>query len=355
MPINELETTTQLPKLGRISLGFKASKQKNGKAVTFPARAKTFCFSSDSQERIEYVAHALGGKCEQTPGEEGRWHCVSAASEIGVVLPADDERLVFSQWMESWTRGRRLRRCDRDTYAGIDSETGEFVADQPCVCKALELQGEDACKPTLRLSLVVVELLDAPGLGVWTATSNGWRSCRNILSGLRLIHGVYGRLAGAPLKLGIEEYVARPAGANQSQKLRALTLNVAGTMRTALQGARERIALEAGGVPSQPSFLAALDGYALPDPDAPAGHEGAQTDCCGNLGQEGCCLEADPDEMEQELLGPTPAQQQTLQAFALANPDRYHDALAVKGVTSARDLKPEQVAALIKELEGAPA
>jgi hypothetical protein len=241
VPIKTLNT--YLPRLGRVSLGFKT---RTDKGVVVPRKADTLCFTSDVRARVETLAGIYGGTVrEAIPGADGadRWLLVSEAVEANVVIPSNDMQLVFSEWMELHTASGLKRRCDGErvvTGKEVDGETGEItlLEDVPCVCREFDLVGPEACKPTLRLNVILPDALDAEGLGVWLVTSTGWRSNQHVNAALKTIQMFFGdRIAGMPLVLGMQEAKAQVPGKNgkpTTTTYRHFTLRAATSMREAL-------------------------------------------------------------------------------------------------------------------------
>jgi hypothetical protein len=209
VPIKTLQT--RLPRLGRVSLGYRT---KSSKGKTIPAKSKTIVFSAPSRERLEQLAGIYGGEVREAvePGPDGAelFVLVSTSTELAVIVPADADELVFAEWLELHGSGGLRRRCDGETIVKgreLDEATGELRAleNVPCICAAEGLTGDKACKPTMRLNVILPDALDAEGLGVWTVTSSGWQSVSHVKSGLDLLRMFFGRVAGIPLKLSVLE------------------------------------------------------------------------------------------------------------------------------------------------------
>jgi len=204
MPIEDIKP--YFPRLGRITAGYTTVKKTQRGPIVVPTKSETFVFSSDDRERLEVVAEVLGGVVEPSPDprSEGRFRCITRASEIEVFLPSDDER-GWDSWYELWGQGGCLRRCTGITAQFvIDPQTGERREWVPCACKAQGLQRTDPnhCRPVSRLNVVVPALKDAPGLGVWQVTSRGISTYLSIQAAVDLARR-FGPISGVPLLLRI--------------------------------------------------------------------------------------------------------------------------------------------------------
>lgn len=247
-PIKNL--STPIPRLGRISLGYKA---KTDRGVTHPVKAKTLVFSSDNPRRLEVLSGFYGGTVRKSvdagPDGADRFVLVSAADECRVWLPSNDLDLVLSEWMELFSASGLKRRCDGETVLTArhaDAETGEItrLEDVPCICaEEGSLGSPQGCKPTLRLNVVLPDALEVEGLGVWVVTSTGWRSNSSVMSAIKMLQMFFGeRIAGVPLTLGVLEAKAQLAD-GKVQKYRHFTLNAAVTLAEGLAAAAERRSL----------------------------------------------------------------------------------------------------------------
>jgi TusA-related sulfurtransferase len=163
-----IEVQKRLMELGRVRLGEKGPKGE-------PRKLSTLRFTSASRALLEAIAAQHGGQVTVWTGapDEGFFQVTTEATEIDIVLPpvfsdADGTPTVaYSQWMELWSGGGCLRRCDGVT---------EALSGKDCIC-AEEGKEERACKPTTRVSFM---LPDIPGLGVWRLDSHGWNAATEL-------------------------------------------------------------------------------------------------------------------------------------------------------------------------------
>lgn len=184
MPIVDLQL--RLRELGRIRLGQKGSKGE-------PQKLDRFRITSPNRGLIEQVAGLYGGTVAPwTPqGGSPQFEVVTNVTSIPVVVPPQS---AYTQWMELWSGGGCVRRCDgqRDT-----------ISDVPCLCKA---EGSESCKPTTRLNVMLREVA---ALGVWRLETHGWNAAVE-LPGMAEICSRVGR--DLPASLTLEQRTSKSNG-----------------------------------------------------------------------------------------------------------------------------------------------
>jgi hypothetical protein len=151
MPIKDIQIT--LREVGRIRCGDQVQRGK-GKA---PRKLDRFRFTSDDAQQLAIVAELYGGSVEQWEGAADQYQVYTTAERIPVMMVPGLRPI--TQWMEAWSGGGCLRRCDGYT---------DSISGQSCLCNG---QGERICKPTTRLHVVLPEI---PGLGTWRLESHGY-------------------------------------------------------------------------------------------------------------------------------------------------------------------------------------
>lgn len=207
MPIETL--SRRLRELGRIRLGatetftYESGKRK-GEEGTRPVKLDRFRFTSADEQLIRAAAALYGGTPQPWDGGQGaQWEVLTDARDLPVQLPPVDG---FSQWLEMWSGGGCVRRCD-----GVQ----ETLSGGPCVCPAdldqrndLASRGE-ACKPTTRISVILPAL---PGLGVWRLETHGAYAAEEIAGVADLLAAARRNRVVMPARLGVTEREQRTPG-----------------------------------------------------------------------------------------------------------------------------------------------
>lgn len=155
MPISPIVLQRRHAELGRIRLGAK----RNGNGA--PMKLDSFRFTSVSAEYIRDLAELYGGTPQQWDNNGiPSWEVYTTATSIPVIAVKGG----LSQWMETWSGGGCVHRCDGER--GADGE----------LCNPDDRAHQDA-RPTTRLSTMLPEL-DA--IGVWRMESHGWNAAAEI-------------------------------------------------------------------------------------------------------------------------------------------------------------------------------
>lgn len=175
MPISPIVLQRRHAELGRIRLGAKGSKGQ-------PTRLDKFRFTSPSERFITDIAALYGGEARQWDnGGKAEWEVYTEARSIPVVVV----RGGLSQWMETWSGGGCVHRCD-----------GVHAADTGVECDPSDPKHR-AAKPTTRLSVMLPEL---EAIGVFRLESHGWNAAAEIPNAAELAAHV-GDLVKANLSL----------------------------------------------------------------------------------------------------------------------------------------------------------
>lgn len=172
MPISPLVLQRRHAELGRIRLGSKKPiTRRDGSTGTAPVKLEHFRFTSASYRYISDIADLYGG--EPVPWDNNgkpEYEVFTQAQSIPVVVV----KAGLSQWMETWSGGGCIHRCDGVT---------NFLTGDPCDLTEMVTIGRDrvnphaVAKPTTRLSMMLPEL-DA--IGVWRLESHGWNAAAEI-------------------------------------------------------------------------------------------------------------------------------------------------------------------------------
>ncbi|UIU47032.1 hypothetical protein [Microcystis phage MinS1] len=155
MPISPITLQRRFAELGRIRLGAK----EGGKGR--PMKLAAFRFTSANRRYIDDLATLYGGQPRPWDNNgKPEFEVFTDATSIPVIAMKGG----LSQWMETWSGGGCVHRCD-----------GERGADGT-PCDPNDRAHADA-KPTTRLSLMLPEL-DA--IGAWRMESHGWNAAAEI-------------------------------------------------------------------------------------------------------------------------------------------------------------------------------
>jgi hypothetical protein len=183
----------RLREAGRIRIG--AQVPQNGKRR--PAKLDAFRLTSSDRTAIEAAAELYGGKPHHWEAAPVGvvWELFTEATWLPVVVPPAAS--AFSQFMESWSGGGCVRRCD-----GIV----ELLSDSSCLC---ETEAKPQCKPTTRLSVI---LRDLPGLGVWRLESHGYYAATELAGTVEVCVQAATRGQLLPAVLRLEQRQVKRAG-----------------------------------------------------------------------------------------------------------------------------------------------
>lgn len=177
MPIRTIQR--RHAELGRIRLGEK-KVSKGGK--TYPSKLSQFRFTSPNERHVRALAQLYGGDPrEWDNGGRTEWEVITTAQAIPVVVV----RGGLSQWLETWTGGGCVHRCDGYT---------NVLTGEPC-----DENDRDHinAKPTTRLSVMLPQL---EAIGVWRLESHGWNAAAE-LPGVSELAQMVGELVPATLVL----------------------------------------------------------------------------------------------------------------------------------------------------------
>jgi hypothetical protein len=158
MPISPIVLQRRHAELGRIRLG---NQVATGNGKTRPNKLAAFRFTSPSEGYIRDLATLYGG--DPHPWDNNgvaSWEVFTTATAIPVIAVKGG----LSQWMETWSGGGCVHRCDGE----------QSVDGTPC--NPQDRQHQDA-KPTTRLSVMLPEL---EAIGVWRMETHGWNAAAEI-------------------------------------------------------------------------------------------------------------------------------------------------------------------------------
>lgn len=210
MPIVQQER--RLPEHGRIRLGIKDNSRQGRRSID------TFRFTSHDEAVIAQLAGQFGGKPKPWTDPKAvikrQFEVITEASRVPVILPPD----ALSAWMELWTGGGCVRRCDGVTCSLAQ---GEDLVDVPCIC---EKQNQLQCRETTRLSVILPSVKFG---GTWRLDTKSKNAAMELAAMEEAIQGMQAAVGGgllpAQLVVARRERVVR--GKKQSYVVATLELD----------------------------------------------------------------------------------------------------------------------------------
>ncbi len=159
MPITPIVLQRRQAELGRIRLG---QKQATRGGKTRPAKLDRFRFTSTSGQYIHDLAELYGGTPQPWDNAGIASHeVITEATSIPVIVVKNG----LSQWMETWSGGGCIHRCDGETNVLTNERCNP---NDPAHVNA---------KPTTRLSVMLPEL---EAIGAWRLETHGWNAAAEI-------------------------------------------------------------------------------------------------------------------------------------------------------------------------------
>lgn len=155
MPINPIILQRRHAEVGRIRLGEKGAKGQ-------PVKLTRFRLTSPQRELLEAAAELYGGLVKPWDnGGKAEFEVVTDTTSLPVIVVKGG----LSQWMETWSGGGCVHRCDgvNDAVTGAECDPDD--------------RSHAAAKPTTRLSVM---LRDVESLGVWRMESHGYNAAAEI-------------------------------------------------------------------------------------------------------------------------------------------------------------------------------
>ena len=168
MPISPIVLQRRHAELGRIRLG---DQVPAGEGRTRPNKLDRFRFTSVSERYIRDLATLYGGDAKPWDNNGmSSWEVYSEARSVPVIVVKGG----LSQWMEFWSGGGCIHRCDGE----INVLTGDPCdLDEQIQVGRKTVNPHNEAKPTTRLSLMLVEL---EAIGVWRCETHGWNAAAEI-------------------------------------------------------------------------------------------------------------------------------------------------------------------------------
>jgi Recombination directionality factor-like len=215
MPIVELQRRAR--ELGRIRIGQKVTGS-DGRARQ--AKLDRFRITSHSRPLLDKVAALYGGEVHdwQPAGGPPQFEVITDAKRLPVLVPPQP----VSQWLETWSAGGCVHRCDgvTDAFTGAPCDRGP---------------DHEAAKPTTRLNVI---LRDVAAVGVFRLESHGWNAAAELPDVAAFLAHAGGYVDGW---LALQERVTKSAG--QTRRFIVPTIEIDVTPAQLLAG-RQRAELE---------------------------------------------------------------------------------------------------------------
>ena len=213
-----MSSERQLPRLGKIRLGEKRMSQ-GGKE--YPAALDYFKFDDDALDAWPQIAEAYADA-------DG----VIEPKALDVVLPADEQRIVFPQALKLYGRERGLK-CKGNGRRAIQFTCAK-CGKVDCRCKdADRVQNEIACpcdnKDCRPIGSLMAVLPRVTWAGVWQIDTGSRISIRALNSGIDFVRHLVGRVAMVPLTLRLVPQIVHPNAVKKT--IYVMQLSFAGDLR----------------------------------------------------------------------------------------------------------------------------
>lgn len=235
MPIKGLTERRRMPRIGKIHLGIKVTKNKKGEdCAPYPRATDYFVYPGEGSAGYELIDELL-----KEYGEKPK--------ELPIIFPLEDEEAICSQYYRCYSRSRGLVcRGDGETCMRmIDTDSGDLVNkdSENTELKEMTCEGRECpnyakgnCREIMNLQFMLPKI---SGLGVWQIDTSSINSIRNINSCLELIRSVYGRVRMVPLFLSIEPMEVTPPN-TKKKTVHVLNLRSMDNMIQAALNARKQ-------------------------------------------------------------------------------------------------------------------
>jgi len=350
MPILTLQR--KLTEVGRIRLG-----AKSGKGA--PTKLETFRLTSKSKDAIDAAAEVYGGAVGTWSGPDGQeYELITETNTLDVVVPPGGS---VSQWYEMWSGAGCQRRCDGQT---------ETLSGGPCKCptdqaQRTELSGRgQACRPTTRLSVILPQVRT---VGIWRLETHGYHAATELAGVAELLERVSANDRYLPATLRLEPRSSKKGG--KTSRFVVPVLEVGATVQEAIAASAgtEIPQVEYRKMPSVMTQTRA----AISEPDFDNDEE-VVTEPIVKVVEAKPVVEEPPlDDNPFGLDEPSPLDEpvaatkpkainyttriQILRRELGLTDEQYKAGLSKYGVSSSKDLTPEQAAEVIEKLSAAVA
>jgi hypothetical protein len=189
-----IDLQRKLAEAGRIRIGTQV-QSSNGRSR--PSKLDAFRFTSRNLRAIEAIAGIYGGSpqvWEGAPTGQRQYEVFTESAEIDVQVPP--EHMALSQWLELWSGGGCLRRCDGKT---------DTISEGPCICRQLDDddvpvdRNNPRCKAQTRLSVMLPAY---PSSGLWRLDTGSYYGAVEIAGAVEM-GGLLAQATGRALLTGV--------------------------------------------------------------------------------------------------------------------------------------------------------
>lgn len=175
MPIKKLSDERRMPRLGKIHLGVKRDKKKDGTpCAPYPMEVDYFVCPSEVQAVF---------------GEKPTW--------LKIMIPVEETERFFPQFYKRYTTSLLICKGDGEIAHRWAEEGG--LKEVPCPCDYLK-SGE--CKP---VAIFCFLMPDVQGFGIYQITTSSKNSIIDLNSCIDMIRAIAGRVRMIPLILKREK------------------------------------------------------------------------------------------------------------------------------------------------------
>ena len=208
-----IDLQRRLREAGRIRIG-EQKATSNGK--TRPAKLDTFRVTSSDKKSLDAIAATYGGTVDVwDKAPVGiQYEVYTETTMLDVIVPPVD--LAFSQFMELWSGGGCVRRCDGQT---------NLIDDKPCACDPDNV----ACKPTTRLGVILTSI---QGIGMWRLEVHGWNAAQELNGAIEILRVVQSSGNMIPARLMLEQRQSKRDGKTLNYVVPVLDLNLSSAALT---------------------------------------------------------------------------------------------------------------------------
>lgn len=196
MPIKNLSEARRMPRLGKIHLGIKKDKKKDGTPCTpYPTEVDYFVCPPEVQEVF---------------GEK--------PTALKVMIPVEESERFFPQYYKRYTVN--LLQCKGDGEKAFCWDEKGGLKEIPCPCDYLK-SGE--CK---QIGILCFLMPDVQGFGIYQITTSSKNSIIDLNSSLDMIRAIAGRIRMIPLILKREKMEMQRVEDGKPKKSTHYTLKI---------------------------------------------------------------------------------------------------------------------------------